>query len=552
MKNDLWFKKAVIYQIYPRSFCDSNGDGIGDIRGIISKLDYLKQLGVNCVWLSPCYASPNDDMGYDISDYYSINPEYGTLDDWKEMLEGMHSRGIKLIMDLVVNHTSDQHPWFVESKKSKDNPYRDYYYWRDGKGGKAPNNWASNFMGSAWEYDETTNQYYLHLFTKKQVDLNWENPKVRQEVVNILNYWFDLGVDGFRCDVINYISKHPDLPNDKSLTFQKGAKYYANGPRIHEFFNYLNQEAFSKREKLFLGECPGMTTEHAMLYTARDRCELDVAFTFEHVETCSTAKYIQRKFNLREFKGVFSRWQKQLENVGWNSLYLENHDQARSISRFGNDTTYRVESAKLLATMLATLKGTLFVYEGQELGLKNRKLDGIEEFKDTCSQSVYKLMRKLLHLPKKFLLKNFNKTARDQARLPMQWTDGENAGFTTGTPWMPINYDYKHFNAQSESLDENSVLNYYKKLIAFRASHDEIVEGSYTEYLPKSKKFFAYARDDGKNKLLVVLNFAPKQSKLPQIKDLDVTNAKYAFGNYDSSDVYDVYQPYEARVFTLN
>lgn len=551
MKNNLWFKDAVFYQIYPRSFCDSNGDGIGDIKGIISKLDYLKDLGVNCVWLSPCYESPNDDIGYDISDYYKINSEYGTLDDWKEMIQGMHERNIKLIMDLVVNHTSDEHKWFKESKSSINSPYRDYYYWRKGVKGNPPNDWNSNFTGPAWEYDENTDEYYLHLFTKKQVDLNWENPKVREEVINILNFWFDLGVDGFRCDVINYISKTEGLPNDPKGGVLKGTKYFTNGPKIHEYFNFLNENAFGKREKLFLGECPGLTTDIAKLYTARDRNELDVAFAFEPVETASFAKYIQLKFSLRKFKGVFSKWQKELENIGWNSLYLENHDQARSISRFANDKEFRVESAKLLATMLFTLKGSLFIYEGQELGLKNLEFNDIKEFKDTCSQSVYQLMKKKLHFSDRFIIKNFNKTARDQARLPMQWNDSVNAGFSTGNPWMPVNIDYKTFNASSEEKDNNSVLNYYKKLIKFRKENSVIVNGSYTEYLEKSKDFYVYTREYNDENLLIVLSFSKKNKKLPLIKGLDLDKARFVLGNYDEKEVYDLFRPYEARIYKI-
>lgn len=549
MKNDLWFKNAVFYQIYPRSFCDSNNDGIGDIQGIISKLDYLKELGVNCVWLSPCYESPNDDMGYDISNYYNINSEYGTMEDWKEMIEEMHKRDIKFIMDLVVNHTSDEHPWFKESRKSKDNPYRDYYYWRKGKNGSYPNNWNSSFTGPAWEYDEKTDEYYLHLFTKKQVDLNWENPKVRDEVINILNFWFDLGVDGFRCDVINYISKTENLPNDPKFGFTKGACYYTNGPKIHQYFNFLNENAFSKREKLFLGECPGLTTEYAKLYTARERNELDIAFAFEPVESASLAKYIQLRFNLRKFKNVFSKWQKELENTGWNSLYLENHDQARSISRFGNDKQFRIESAKMLATMLATLKGSLFIFEGQELGLKNREFTKISDFKDTCSQSVYKLMKEKLHFPTKFIIKNYNKTARDQARLPMQWNSGKNAGFSDVEPWMPINSDYEVFNAESEKNDPNSVLNYYKKLISFRKEHSVIIEGNYTEHLEKSNNFYVYTRESNEEKLLIVLSFSTKNKKLPKISK-DFNNSIYIFGNYDNKSLYEDYRPYECRIYT--
>lgn len=552
MRNDLWFKNAVFYQIYPRSFCDSNGDGIGDIQGIISKQDYLKKLGVDCVWLSPCYKSPNDDIGYDISDYYSINSEYGNMDDFKQMLDGFHQRGIKLIMDLVVNHTSDEHPWFVQSKDPKS-PYRDFYYWRKGKknGKKPPNNWNSSFTGDAWSYDEASGEYYLHLFTKKQVDLNWENPAVRAEVIKILDFWFDLGVDGFRCDVINYISKDTDLPDDKSLFNPlKGTKYYCNGKKIHQYINFLNEDAFGKREKLFLGECGGTTTDDAIQYTARDRHEMDLIFNFEHVMSSTIAKYIPLKFKLKNFKKIMVRWQEDLMNVGWNSLYLENHDQTRSLNHFGNTDKFRNESAKLLATMLATLKGSIFIYEGQELGMINHKFDEIEQFIDTATQSVYHLAHNKMHLPRKFLLKCFNQTARDHARTPMQWTDETNGGFSKGTPWMPVNEDYKTCNVKVEDTDENSVLNYYKKLLDFRKKHDQIIDGNFVELLKSSNKFFAYTRSHNGKNLLVVLNWNEKVNAIPSDIIETYKNAKYAFGNYESSPLNVEFKPFEARIYS--
>ncbi|MEG1519418.1 MAG: alpha-glucosidase [Clostridia bacterium] len=550
MRNDLWFKNAVFYQIYPRSFCDSNGDGIGDIKGIISKLDYLKDLGVNCVWLSPCYKSPNDDIGYDISDYYSINPEYGDMNDFKEMLDGFHKRGMKLIMDLVVNHTSDEHPWFVESK-NPESPYRDYYYWRKGKKpGVAPNNWNSNFTGDAWEYDKDTDSYYLHLFTKKQVDLNWENPAVRAEVLKILNFWFDFGVDGFRCDVINYISKKEGLPDDNSLFNPlKGAKYYCNGEKIHQYINFLNEEAFGKREKLFLGECGGTTTQDALDYTARDRHEMDLIFNFEHVMSSTISKYIPLKFKLKNFKKIISRWQNDLMHKGWNSLYLENHDQTRSLNHFGNVGEFRVQSAKLLATMLATLKGSIFIYEGQELGMINHHFDKIEDFSDTATQSVYHLAHDKLHLPRKFLLNCFNQTARDHARTPMQWSADSNGGFSTGSPWMPINADYKTCNVSVETADENSVLNYYKELLKFRKKNNVIIDGDFTEILKNSKKFYVYTRTYEDKNLLVVLNWSDKSNSLPHNSMNGFGNAKYVFGNYSAAPLTAEFKPYEARVY---
>lgn len=553
MRNDLWYKSAVFYQIYPRSFCDGNGDGIGDIRGIISKLDYLKELGVDCVWLSPCYMSPNDDIGYDISNYREINPEYGTMSDFEEMLEGMHERNIKLIMDLVVNHTSDEHEWFKKSIEG-DEDYRDYYYWRKGKKeGVPPNNWNSCFTGDAWEYDEKSGEYYLHLFTKKQVDLNWDNPKVQQEVLDVVNYWFDKGVDGFRCDVINYISKVEGLPDDKNIFSPlKGEKYYCNGPKLHERLNFLNEEAFGKREKLFLGECGGTDTEMAKLFTKRDRHEMDMIFNFEHVMVGTISKYIPTKFKPRQLKKVLSHWQEELMNEGWNTLYLENHDQARSVSRFGDAEKYRKESAKMLATLLATLKGSMFIYEGQEIGMKNYPFNDISEFIDTATQSVFQLARKKLHLTKKFLLKAFNVTARDHARTPMQWNSDKNAGFSTSeNTWMPINPDYKDWNVTSEEKDNDSVLNYYKKLINFRKNNSVIWEGDFKEYAKSDKYFYIYSRQFGEKKLLIVMNFSDKTRNLPNLHNIDIEEENYEIGNYSKTNLETDYYPYEVRVFSI-
>jgi oligo-1,6-glucosidase len=424
MKRSRWYKDAIIYQIYPRSFMDSNGDGIGDIKGIISKLDHLKELGINAVWLSPCYKSPNDDNGYDISDYRDIMDEFGTLKDWEEMIKGMHERGIKLIMDLVVNHTSDEHNWFKESRKSLDNPYRDYYIWRKGSGKdgkKPPNNWTSRFGGSAWAYDEITGEWYLHLFTKKQPDLNWDNPKVRDEVVGICKYWLDKGVDGFRCDVITYISKAEGLPNGKWNPAIRGDEHFSPGPNIHKYLNEINQKIWSKYDCMTVGETPNVTVDNALLYGAEDRNELDTVFIFEHIECNQFMRLIPRKFNLVKFKTVMSKWQNGLAGKGWNSLYLENHDQPRSLPTFASDLTYRKQAAKMLATTMHLMQGTPYVYQGQEIGMTNCPFK-LEEYQDVMVKMIFDVINKIAPFLKGFALKVLDKRARDHARTPMQWT----------------------------------------------------------------------------------------------------------------------------------
>ena len=449
MQRSRWYKDAFIYQIYPRSFCDSNGDGIGDIRGIISKLDYLQELGVNAVWLSPCYKSPNDDNGYDISNYRDIMDEFGTLEDWEEMVDGMHKRGIKLIMDLVVNHSSDEHFWFQEALKGKDNPYRDYYIWRKGRGknGKRPpNNWTSRFGGSAWEYHEDSGEYYLHLFTKKQPDLNWDNPKVRQEVHDIVKYWLDKGCDGFRCDVITYISKKEGLPNGKLNVALLGDEHFTHGPNIHAYLHALNKEVLSKYDCMTVGEGPGMNVKHAIDYTSEEREELDTVFTFEHMHTDAFFQFLPRKLKLSRLKKVLAAYQYGLRDKGWNSLYWENHDQPRSIPRFTGDFgDKRKEAAKMLAVALYMQQGTPYVYQGQEIGMMNYPWKSIDEFQDVMVKNLMGIFNKYAPFLKKVAFWALKKKGRDNARTPMQWNDKENAGFTTGTPWLH-SPNYKEIN----------------------------------------------------------------------------------------------------------
>ncbi len=555
-----WWKEAVVYQIYPRSFKDSNGDGIGDIKGITSKLDYLKELGIDVVWLSPVYKSPNDDNGYDISDYRNIMDEFGTMADWDEMLSEMHKRGIKLMMDLVVNHSSDEHAWFVESRKSKDNPYRDYYIWRPGKDGKEPNNWESAFSGSTWEYDEATDEYFLHIFSKKQPDLNWENPKLRAEVYDMMKFWLDKGIDGFRMDVINFISKVdglPSAPNPEGKKYVSGHEYFMNGPRIHEFLHEMNQEVLSKYDIITVGEMPGVTPEQGVLYTEEDRNELNMVFQFEHMDLDSGpgGKWNLKPLELADLKKSLSKWQTELEGKGWNSLYLNNHDQPRVVSRFGDDKQYRIESAKMLGTLLHMMQGTPYIYQGEEIGMTNVKFGSIEEYKDIETLNMYRdKVQENGEDPEKVMLSIYTK-GRDNARTPVQWDATEHAGFTTGTPWIQVNPNYTEINAHQAVSDENSVFHYYKKLIQLRKQHDIIVYGSYEIILEDHKEIYAYTRTLGDEKLLVITNFSGETPTFTLPEGLSFTQQELLISNYDVN--YDekinkfALKPWEARVYKL-
>ncbi len=551
-----WYKDAVFYQIYPRSFCDSNGDGIGDIRGIISKLDYLKDLGINAVWLSPVYASPNDDNGYDISDYRNIMPEFGTMEDWKEMIDEMHKRGIRLVMDLVVNHTSDEHAWFQESRKSKDNPYRDYYIWRKGRGKdgkKPPNNWTSRFQGSAWEYDETTGEWYLHLFNKKQPDLNWDNPKVRQEVIDICNFWFELGVDGFRCDVITYISKAEGLPNGKFNPFLCGDEHFILGPHIHEYLNQVNRESWSKYDTMIVGEAIGCTVDNAESLVSEDRNELDSAITFELMQVDFKWDFWPVKFNLKKFKAVQSAFQ-SLPDTCWNTLYYENHDQPRSVSRYGNGNGYhRKELAKMLAVSLHMLKGTPYVYQGQEIGMTNIALEE-KEYVDIMATRVFEMVRKIFPPLMPIARWAMAKRARDHARTPMQWNGKQGAGFTTGKPWMKINPNHSDVNVESDLKNPNSVLNFYKQLIAFRLHNDVIIHGTYKEYFHNNKNVYCYERAYRGKRYIVICNFKEKNVPL-NVDTIGAKGAKLVLANYPKAaetmgDAVFL-RPYEAVVYEI-
>lgn len=535
-----WWKESIVYQIYPRSFKDSNGDGIGDLNGITEKMDYLQKLGINVLWLSPVYQSPNDDNGYDISDYQAIMDEFGTMEDFDRMLAAAHEHGIKLVMDLVVNHTSDEHPWFIESQKSVDNPYRDYYIWRPGKDGKEPNNWGSCFSGSAWKYDEKTDMYYLHLFSKKQPDLNWDNPKVRQEVFDMMNWWLDKGVDGFRMDVISLISKKPDLP-DGPVGINGYASFNepANGPHVHEYLQEMREKVLNNADTITVGECSGVTLEEAKKYARSDEKELNMVFQFEHmdVDADGSNKWTDKKMDLRDMKEVLTKWQKDLEEIAWNSLFWENHDQPRSVSRFGNDSSqYRELSAKMLATCLHMMQGTPYVYQGQELGMTNVPFEGVEDFRDLDSINAYhELVEDQKVFSKEEMMRYLRYKSRDNARTPFQWDDSENAGFTTGTPWIMVNPNYKEINAKAELADPNSVFYYYQKLIQLRKEKEIIVYGTYDLLLPESEELYVYTRTLGEEKLLVVCNFSENEVELDIPEEF--RKGSYLISNYETRPV---------------
>ncbi len=566
MKQYPWWKESVVYQIYPRSFQDSDGDGIGDLRGIIQRIDYLADLGVDVVWLSPVYKSPNDDNGYDISDYQDIMDEFGTLADWEELSAGLHQRGIKLVMDLVVNHSSDEHAWFVESRKSKDNNYRDYYIWRPGQDGREPNNWRSFFGGSAWEYDEFTGEYYLHLWSKKQPDLNWENPTVRQEIYAMMRWWLDKGVDGFRMDVINMISKVPGLPNAPQRTpdrYQWGTEYFMHGPRLMEFLREMDEEVLSPYNALSIGETPWVTTEIAGTLTDAETGPLNMVFQFEHmnldVDPDLPGRWSWREWELPAMKQVMSRWQKDLEANGWNSNYFSNHDQPRQVSRFGDDGRYRVESAKLLGTFLHLLQGTPYVYQGEEIGMTNVAFDSIEDYRDIWTRNQYREFVDEVGMDKDEVMALVHRRSRDNARTPMQWNAGENAGFTSGTPWIKLNPNYKEINVERALADPQSIYYYYRDLIRLRKAHPVIVQGRYDLILPDHKQIYAFTRTLGEDRieaqLLVILNFSADTPVFSLPDRLPEGHPELLIANYavdeDESLQQVTLKPYEARVYRL-
>ena len=545
-----WWKESVVYQIYPRSFMDSDNDGIGDIKGITSKLDYLKNLGIDVIWLSPVFKSPNDDNGYDISDYEDIMDEFGTMSDFDELLSEAHNRGIKIIMDLVVNHSSDEHKWFVEARKSKDNPYRDYYIWRDGKDGSTPNNWDSIFSGSAWEYDEETNQYFLHLFSKKQPDLNWENENLRQAVYSMMKFWLDKGIDGFRMDVCNLFSKAEGLPD---IGEEGPEGIYMNGPKIHDYLHEMNKEVLSKYDIMTVGETPGVSPKHARDYVGEDRDELNMVFHFELMDLPNASdKFYKKPYKLTDIKNIFMKWYDGLENIGWNSLFMNNHDQPRMVSRFGNDSKYRIESAKMLATLIHTFKGTPYIYQGEEIGMTNICFDDIKKYRDIETINYYN--EKIKNEDEKSLIERIKITSRDNARTPMQWDDSLNGGFSKATPWIDVNPNYKQINVKESLEDSNSIFNYYKELIKLRHNNDTIVYGDVKLIYPENESIFAYTRNLDDEQLMVVLNFYENEIDFKIPDNIDIDKLEIILSNYKDKIIKNEtikLRPYEAIVYKV-
>ena len=540
-----WWKESVIYQIYPRSFKDSNGDGIGDLGGIIEKLDYLAELGVDILWLSPIYQSPNDDNGYDISDYRDIMTEFGNMDDFDRMLAGIHERGMKLMMDLVVNHSSDEHHWFQESRKSKDNPYRDYYIWRDEK----PVSWPSFFGGEAWEYDEVTDSYYLHLFSKKQPDLNWENPKVREEVYSMMRYWLDKGVDGFRMDVIPFISKRLEWPEVDWNDFPKIVEeVYANGPRLHEFLQEMNTQALAPYDITTVGEAPGVPPQLGNLYVGESRKELDMIFHFGHMflDWGPGGKFDIADWDLRDFKGVFNEWYEALGDEGWVSIFLDNHDFPRLVSRWGNDQQYREESAKLLAILLLSLRGTPSIYQGTEIGMTNVAFPSIDDYRDIETINAWKeAEEKGENL--QALLKGIHKQGRDNVRTPVHWNDSPNAGFTTAAePWIKVNPNYPEINAEAVLQQPNSIFYFYQRLLKMRKTHSTWVYGQYEMIDGNDTRLYAYKRWDDEGCYYFYLNFSDEL--FSQLPGLDQEEMELIVGNYPDQQPEHL-RPWEARVY---
>lgn len=548
-----WFKELSVYQIWPRSFCDGNGDGIGDLKGVLGKLDYIKSLGVDAIWFSPLYVSPQKDYGYDIADYRNIAPEYGTMDDFKAVLKGAHARGLKVVMDLVVNHTSDQHEWFKKSAAG-DPKYKDYYIWRPGKGKdgkKFPNNWMATFPGDGWQWNEQRGEYYLHLFAVEQPDLNHDNPAVREEVKSIMRFWLDMGVDGFREDVITYISKREGLPNGFPLPVMRGMEHYSPGPNIHKYLLEYRQ-VLKDYDAFQLGEAPMMTPENALKYiTEGDNQQLDMMFQFQTMEAdCFLISYIRTKFNLLKLKRVYKNWQTKLYGKAWNTNYLENHDQPRIISRYGDEKNYRVESGKALATMYTFMSGTHFIYQGQEIGMTDYPFKDWSDFTDVATFSAKRLMEKTHLFSKKKLFENCAYAARDNARTPVQWNAEENAGFTTGTPWFHINPNYKDINVAAAEADEDSLLNYYRAILALRKQYkDAAIYGRYEEKLGRNKHIMAYDKiaDDG-SRLTVIINLSSKTVSARGARKCVPKGAVRLIGTYKWS-LADMMKPYEAHVY---
>ncbi|WHY35594.1 alpha,alpha-phosphotrehalase [Cytobacillus firmus] len=555
-----WWKKAVVYQIYPKSFNDTTGNGVGDIPGIIAKLDYLKELGVDVVWLTPIYRSPQRDNGYDISDYFSIHEEYGTMADFDKLLEEAHNRDMKIIMDIVVNHTSTEHQWFQEAKKSKDNPYRDFYIWKDPKeDGSEPTNWESKFGGNAWQYDEATGQYYLHLFDVTQADLNWENEDLRRKVYDMMEFWFKKGVDGFRLDVINLISKDQDFPDDDgSVPPGDGRRFYTDGPRVHEFMREMNDKVFSKYDSMTVGEMSSTTIDHCIKYSNPEREELSMTFNFHHlkVDYPNGEKWALADFDFTALKQILSKWQTEMHNGGgWNALFWCNHDQPRVVSRYGDDKCYHRESAKMLATAIHMMQGTPYIYQGEEFGMTNPGFERIEDYRDVESLNVYSILKEK-GMAEEEIINILKSKSRDNSRTPVQWNSTENAGFSDGTPWIPVASNYREINAENALKDENSIFYHYKKLIQLRKQYDIITYGDYELISEDHPDVFAYIRNGVNERLLVVNNFYGKETSftLPEHIQADEYLGEILLANYKQSpSAAETIQlrPYESIIYYL-
>ncbi|MFE9641091.1 alpha-glucosidase [Nocardiopsis alba] len=546
-----WWKSGVVYQIYPSSFNDSDGDGFGDLPGIIERLDHLERLGVSVVWLSPVYPSPWDDNGYDISDYTDIDPRFGTLDDWDRLRDGLHERGIRLVMDLVVNHTSDRHPWFTASRAGEDDR-RDFYFWRPGREDGPPNNWGAVFSGPAWSRSEGDDEYHLHLFSPSQPDLNWENPEVRHAVHDVARWWLDRGADGFRMDVINFISKNPALP-DGPVVGDHGlfTEHSINGPRLHEFLHEMHREVFTGRDTLTVGEMPGVSVEQARIHTNPANRELDMVFQFEHVDLDHGpgGKFDPRPLDLVEFKASMNRWQKGLGEVGWNSLYLNNHDQPRSVSRYGDDGRYRVESAKTLATTLHMMKGTPYVYQGEEIGMTNAHMDDIADYRDLETLNHYRTMVATGRVDHETAMAGISRMSRDNARTPMQWDASEQAGFTSGTPWIKVNPNHTEINAEAAVADPDSVFHHYRRLIELRREDPIVVYGRYSPLMEDDPRVFAYTREWEGRRLLVLANWSDREASVEEVEDVVRPEGRMLLGTHPEPErVLAPLRPWESRV----
>ncbi|MGN1118067.1 MAG: alpha-glucosidase [Acutalibacteraceae bacterium] len=547
-----WYKEMSVYQIWTRSFCDSNGDGIGDLPGVYSKLDYIQSLGVDGIWFSPIYPTPNADYGYDISDYKNINPEFGTLDDFKMILDGAHERGMKVFMDLVVNHTSDEHEWFKESAKDVNSPYHDYYIWRKGKGKNPPNNWLSTFEGGAWEYNKDIDEYYLHVFAKKQPDLNHDNPKVRQEVKDIMRFWLDMGVDGFREDVITFISKAEGLPNGIPLPVACGIEHYKHGPHLEEYLDEYRQ-VLNEYDCFVVGEGPMTSLKDAVNFcTEGPNQKLDMLISFDHMNAdCFMVDWIKTPFSLKKLKSTMTKWQEGMYGKGWNCLYIENHDHARVIDRYGS-LKYRVESGKMLAAMYILQCGTPFIYQGQEIGMTNIEVDRLSDYKDVMTFNNWRLFHNLLRYSEKKFLKLASQVSRENARTPVQWKNAENAGFTTGTPWFNVNKNYDTINVEDADKDPNSLLNFYRKLIHYRKGNELVIYGKYNELYKKSKDLYVYERVLDGERLLVVCSFTENGVRFTAPEGYDLSKGELVISNYDTTPIFDnsfITRPYEVRVY---